>query len=205
MATGHRTSTKPVPAPLSRTGICLHDWKNFRNDFEEYIYYEKMLNNGDYEDYYYKPTSEIRKVAELLRVIGKEWQEVYHTFDVTKIGTLTKVLDNFERYCEKMAVSNTVPEAFKFHTRQQQPGEKFDDFYADITQQADLCAFGKIKNHILRDKIVVGVADKILQEYLLTTIGLPLNSVALFCRFAENYKIELDKEVELWKKAHAVS
>lgn len=175
-------SLHSVPAPLSRTEICLKDWKDFKKKFEEYI--NNTVRISPPNDNYL--LSESDKVDELLKVMGKEWQEVYKTFlfDLKRGGpALAQVLHAFEMYCK-----NPVVEAFKFHSRGQKPGEKFGEFLASIRQQAEFCEFGSFKERMLLDKIVVGVSDKILQQQLLSTKGLTLDTAVLLGGFAEIYQ-----------------
>lgn len=197
-------STSPLPAPLTRSEISMEDWTDFRKKFENYIKGVTISSQKDRNNYiynnssgYYTPSEE-RKVAKLLKVIGAGWEEVYNKFPIDRSSgqTLQEVLNLFEDYC-KINDINSLPASFKFHTRRQQPGEKFDDFLADICNKAEVCRFGYLKDRMILDRIVVGVSDRILQKQLLSSNkGLPLDTVIMLCRFAEIYRSQCVKEIE---------
>jgi len=61
---------------------------------------------------------------------------------------------------------------FKFFTRIQQEGEKFDNFLAEIKKLSQTCDFGTMLDRMIQDKIVLGIRDKVLQERLLRKISI---------------------------------
>jgi len=80
---------------------------------------------------------------------------------------------------------NLVVERFKFNRRVQDPHESFDNFLTDLKKLLRSCEFSDQTDGLLRDRIILGVADKSLQERLLRVPDLPLDQTLKLCRAAE--------------------
>ena len=62
----------------------------------------------------------------------------------------------------------------KFNNRVQQPDETAEDFVLSVKLQAEYCAFGDFKSSAIRDRVVAGVRDRLLQQKLLNEETLTL-------------------------------
>nr|XP_029717921.1 uncharacterized protein LOC109430395 [Aedes albopictus] len=64
----------------------------------------------------------------------------------------------------------------KFNIRVQQPDESLEDFVLSVKLQAEFCNFETFKDMAIRDRIVAGIRDKVLQQRLLNEEKLTLGS-----------------------------
>ena len=65
-----------------------------------------------------------------------------------------------------------IVERFKFHTRFRKPGESVTAFVSELRSIAKSCNFGDTLETMLRDRIVCGINDSIIQRLLLAEKGL---------------------------------
>ena len=61
---------------------------------------------------------------------------------------------------------NTIVERARFNTRKQNPDEPIDTFIQDLYRIAEDCEYGTLKDHLVWDRIVVGVRDDALSDRL---------------------------------------
>lgn len=58
-------------------------------------------------------------------------------------------------------------ERHKFNTRNQKEGESIQSYVADLRILASTCEYGALKDDLIRDKIVCGVASNTVRKQLL--------------------------------------
>ncbi|XP_067937197.1 uncharacterized protein [Watersipora subatra] len=118
-----------------------------------------------------------QQTANLLLLMGSDSVPIYNqfTFHATEEGR-TKILDNviamFDRHFEP--VKNVIFERVRFNSIKQGT-QSIHQFITQIHSQADNCDYGTIRDEMVRDRIVVGVADDKLREYLIDVEDLDLN------------------------------
>ncbi|XP_058457114.1 uncharacterized protein K02A2.6-like [Malaya genurostris] len=83
-------------------------------------------------------------------------------------------------------VDSDLIQRYKFYNRVQGPNEKAEDFVLAVKLQAEFCAFGEFRETAIRDKLVMGVSDKALQEKLLNEENPSLATVE---RFIVNWEL----------------
>ena len=133
-------------------------WKLFQSQLKIYMVAKKFSELGEEE-----------KIANALVLMGSESVPIYEqfTFSDTVEGqkkTLDNVLKMFEKHCEP--VKNVIYERVKFNSMRQ--GDMtIHQFITAIQSQADVCEYGDMRNDLARDRIVVGVNDQKLREYLI--------------------------------------
>ena len=59
-----------------------------------------------------------------------------------------------------------IVQRFKFHSRFHQQGESVATFVAELQSLAELCNFGPTLNDMLRDRIVCGINEAVIQRRL---------------------------------------
>lgn len=125
------------------------------------------------------------KCAMLLNLIGEEALDLFNTFDLSEEDKkdYDKVMDAFEGYTSPK--SNVVMERFKFNMRNQQHEEPFTNFLTDLKRLIKSCEFGDQQDSLLRDRIILGIADKSLQERMLREVDLSLEKIVKLCRATE--------------------
>lgn len=114
-------------------------WKQFRRDWTYYEIASKIN----------KESGAVR-VAHLLNVIGKEGQDMFDTFNLSKEDRvdITKVLQEFESRC--LPVSNVIYKRYVFNQKAQEAGELLNHYITDVMKQAKLCKYGNLKDELMR-------------------------------------------------------
>ena len=67
-------------------------------------------------------------------------------------------------------------ERFKFHTRFHKPRESVIVFISELRSLAKSCNFGDTLETMLRDRIICGISDSIIQCYFLSKKELPFKT-----------------------------
>ena len=141
-------------------------WKSFKMQFEVFKVAKKYSDMSDEE-----------QISNMLVQMGNESVPIYAQFvycesKEARKKTLTNTIRMFDKYFEP--VKNVIYERAKFNTMRQ--GEKsIHQFIVELQNQADQCDYGTMKSDLIRDRIVVGVKDKKLREYLMDIDDLDLN------------------------------
>ncbi|XP_039299843.1 uncharacterized protein LOC120355483 [Nilaparvata lugens] len=163
-----------VPGPLRLDGNLAENFRKFKQNFEIYL-----LAAG-----HEKKDTKI-KTAILLNVIGEDAVELYNTFNLDDTGKsdYDKVIKQFQEYADPK--KNIVMERFHFNSRSQQENEPFNNFLTDLKKLVKSCEYKDQTDSLIRDRIVLGVFDKGLQERLLRVQDLTLDNAIDFCRAAE--------------------
>lgn len=174
------------PSPLMLCGNVAENWKKFKQRF---LLYLEALGSDK--------MSEKRKVAILLTVIGDESVEVYNTFTFEDANPkLDDVIAEFEKYC--LPIKNIVFERYKFYSISQKEGQSVDAYVTELKKAASSCEF-KEEEEMIRDRLVLGIRDNVMQERMLRESNLTLKKAAEFCRAYEtsqNQVKELQSSVE---------
>lgn len=180
-----------MPQPLSLDAVedLLPRWKKFKQQFQIF------LTAAGFER-----LSESRKAAILLNCIGADAQELYFNIlskdeDSQKYEEVLKAFDDY--FTPKQ---NEVINAFIFNNRKQEEGESFDNFYTQIKKLVKNCAYNDMEDRMLRDRIVMGISDKNLQQKLLEVNDLTLDKAVNRCRAAElskEHMKNIQKQAEL--------
>lgn len=163
-----------IPSPLNLNGNLAENFRKFKQNFLIYLKASGLDKK-----------SEDVKVAILLNVIGEDSVELYNTFNLSEdsANEFKDVLKAFEEYTSPK--KNIVIERFNFNSRSQDPCETFDNFVTDLRKLVKSCEYETQQDKVLRDRIVLGISDKSLQERLLRSSDLSLDKTIEFCRAAE--------------------
>ena len=113
------------------------------------------------------------QVGTFFNYAGLGAQEVASHFEWAEDDGLSALLELFEAYCNPRR--NVVLERYNFHARMQQPGESITTFLAALRSLAKTCDFPDLDN-MLRDRLVMGVADPATQRALLRQADLTLTA-----------------------------
>ncbi|GBN25570.1 hypothetical protein AVEN_229414-1 [Araneus ventricosus] len=162
------------PLGLSVDGNVAENCRKFKQQFT--IYMKK--SGHDRKDSYVK-------VVIFLNAVGEETIELFNTFDLQEEdrSDYDKVLTAFENHITPK--TNVVVQIFIFNSRMQDIDECFDAFYTDLRKLVKSCEFGNQADSVVRDRIVLGIADSGLQERVLREGNFSLARAAEICRAAE--------------------
>uniref|UniRef100_A0A1Y1JV53 RNA-directed DNA polymerase n=1 Tax=Photinus pyralis TaxID=7054 RepID=A0A1Y1JV53_PHOPY len=142
---------------------------------------------------------EKRKIAIFLNVAGEEAQEVYTTLGLTneQKAKYDEVIKAFQEYCKPR--NNETYDRFKFFSRNKNTEETYDSFIKDLKVLAKPCNFGDQEDSLIRDRLILGITDVVLQERLLRQTKLTLKDAEQHCRLTEVTR----RQVEGLKEEHA--
>lgn len=158
---------------LKMTGNLSENWRRFKRNFDIFMTAAELTTKPD-----------LTKVSTLLNAIGEEAVDVFDTFGLTEEQRTqyNVVVKAFADFCTPK--KNEVYERYVFYQRKQKEGEVFDLFLMDIKKLVRTCGFAD-ENQMLRDQIVMGIADQRLQTRLLEIADLTYDTAVQKCRTNE--------------------
>ncbi|XP_063379797.1 uncharacterized protein LOC134673948 isoform X2 [Cydia fagiglandana] len=115
--------------------------------------------------------------------MGDKGVEIYNSFNLEPKQTFEEVLKKFNAYF--IPKVNITMQRHKFFTRAQGATESFDDFLTDLQNRSMTCNFSDKREELVRDVIVIGLANTAMKERLLRTEDLTLQKTITMCRAAE--------------------
>ena len=164
------------PEPLSFEGNVSLNWKNFKQEVEIFI----AAAHGEKDA---KTKAYIFLNLAGREAIEKEKSFVYAPAVLNEDGGVRVAAESresievlkrkFAEICDPRG--NVIMERHKFNTRVQKVGEPFQSFVADLRILANTCEYGTLKDELIRDKIVCGVASPLIRKQLLKERGLTLD------------------------------
>ena len=94
--------------------------------------------------------------------MGAESEYVFTQFGLTEdeAKDYTLVIGRFEGHFRPER--NVIHERAMFHQRSQHSGESAESYIRSLYEMAENCYFGTAKDDCIRDRLVVGVLDKML-------------------------------------------
>ena len=109
------------------------------------------------------------QISALIYAMGSEAENVFQQFKFDtekgeKDDDYDTVLKKFDLHF--VPKRNVLHERGQFFPRTQLPGETVEEFVRHLYELAEHCDFGDKKNEYLRDRIVLGMADRELSERL---------------------------------------
>ncbi|XP_055906014.1 uncharacterized protein LOC129941414 [Eupeodes corollae] len=167
------------PGPLLLDGNVKENWRKFNNMWK--IYTVATKTNTE---------SEAIQTARFLSCAGEKAIEIFQTLPLAESNKtkINEVIEAFEAYC--MPRSNVVYERYIFFSRNQKEGEPFEQFLSDIIKLAESCDFDCQKEDMIRDRIVMGIAEQNIRLQLLKTDNLDLTKAKELCRVAEQASMQ---------------
>ena len=128
------------------------------------------------------------QVNTLLHSMGSKSDDILATFGLTNDDSkkFDVVKDKFDGYFVKRR--NIIYERAKFNRRKQETGKSVDSFITDLYGLVEHCQFGLLHDEMIRDRIVVGLADQKLSEKLQLDADLTLEKAINSVRQSESVK-----------------
>ncbi|KAJ8707693.1 hypothetical protein PYW07_011370 [Mythimna separata] len=119
-------------------------------------------------------SSEKRKIAILLHLIGERGLNIFNTFNLKLDGsTLSEVKSKFDNFFEPRR--NVTMSRYAFFTRRQTKSESISDFLTDLEIKSKDCEFGTLRESLIKDIFIANmdndlshVRQRLLQEPDLT-------------------------------------
>ena len=81
--------------------------------------------------------------------------------------------------------TNVIYERYTFGCCKQGPGEPIDSFITKLRGKASSCEYRDLKDELIRDRLVLGIASESTRRRLLRERDLTLPTAVEICRLAE--------------------
>lgn len=162
-----------MPDRLSLNTNATKNWKIFRQRWQTYSTITDLNKLG------------IKKQkATFSYCLDDDALEAYNTFKIDEETTIEQILEMFEKFI--VGESNETYERFCFNKRNQEEGETFEMFYADLQRLIKSCNFcDGCQASLLKDRIVLGIVDSNVQRELLKIRKLTLDQTIDICKSSE--------------------
>ena len=163
------------PPPLNIDHNVSEEWKLFKQKWRNYAII-KSLNAHPREFC----------VALFLHTIGDEALKIYNGFTFVDEDNVTvdQIIAKFDTFA--LGETNETYERFVFNKRHQDENESFESFLSAIRSLSKTCNYcADCSDSIIRDRIVLGIADRNTQTSLLKERKLTLQQCVDICKSAE--------------------
>ena len=136
-----------------------------------------------------------KKVPVLLSVIGPKAYSLLRSLttpDVPKDKSFAELAKILKAHYEPQPI--LIAERYRFHRRDQNPGESTADYIAELKRLTTHCKFGDYLEQALRDRLVCGLRNDSVRKHLLTKTELTFataQELALSLEAAERQANEL--------------
>ena len=135
-----------------------------------------------------------RKVILLTEMGGKAYQVIRNLLVPSTPGeaTFNQIVTLMQEHTKP--TPSVIVQRFKFNTRDRQPNESIANFMAALREIAQYCDYGLTLDEMLRDRLVSGVQNAVIQKKLLAEKDLTFKSaleIALALEIADKNAREL--------------
>ncbi|XP_042072880.1 uncharacterized protein K02A2.6-like [Haplochromis burtoni] len=163
----------PEPFDFSKP----HEWTRWVRRFERF----RQASN-------LSASSEENQVNTLIYCMGDEADDVLRGLKLSDVDQrdYAKVRDSFHNFF--IVRKNVVYERARFNMRKQEPNETVDAFVTALHALAEHCNYGPLHDELIRDRIVVGLADTRLSERMQMEKDLDLDKAINMARQSEEIK-----------------
>ena len=139
----------------------------------------------------------------LLHVIGKDALDIFNSFQIEDENLkLSTVVAKFEAYF--IPTNNITYKRYKLFSCDQKSGISFDQYLAELYVLCKSCEFQDLRDSLIRDHIVCGIADNGLRERLLREKNLTLDRTIDLCRAAQSSCVQVKELSKSEIAVHAV-
>ena len=133
-------------------------------------------------------TSSENQVNTLMYCMGEKSDDILQSLNLSEEeqDNYDAIKGGFQRFFIRK--KNVIYERAVFNRRIQEKGESVDDFITALHKQADRCNYRDLKEELIRDRIVVGIANIKLSEKMQLDGGLTLETATDMAKVAETRK-----------------
>ncbi|UYV65080.1 hypothetical protein LAZ67_3003056 [Cordylochernes scorpioides] len=139
------------------------DWPRWKQRFSRY----RLLSNLNAKEQEYQITA-------LIYHMGERAEEIHSAFKLSAddAKNLDKIIEAFDNHF--IGKRNVVYEWALFGLRSQRPEETINEFVTVLHRISEHCEYANLREEIIRDRIVLGVKDRKLEEELMLNENLTL-------------------------------
>ena len=165
--------TPPEPFPFSKP----EEWSRWIRRFERFRIASKLNEEEDNA-----------QLNMLLYCMGDRADDILQSFKYAEgeredYATVKKKLDDYF-----IPQRNVIYERALFNSRKQEPGEPVEEFITALHTLVEYCDYGDLRDQMVRDRIVVGLANAKLSEKLQLDRKLTLDSAVTQARQDETVR-----------------
>ena len=165
--------TPPEPFPFSKP----EGWSRWIRRFERFRIASKLNEEEDNA-----------QLNMLLYCMGDRADDILQSFKYAEgeredYATVKKKLDDYF-----IPQRNVIYERALFNSRKQEPGEPVEEFITALHTLVEYCNYGDLRDQMVRDRIVVGIANAKLSEKLQLDRKLTLDSAVTQARQDETVR-----------------
>ncbi|KAL1474988.1 hypothetical protein MTO96_037619 [Rhipicephalus appendiculatus] len=128
------------------------------------------------------------QVNTLIYAMGREAEDVLASLKLSDAEKLNYVAVTRAFAKHFVPRTNVIYERAKFNSRKQEAHESVDAFVTELYRLAETCEYGDLKEELIRDRLVVGLADTQLSEKLQLNAELTLEAAVTAARNSETIK-----------------
>lgn len=165
------------PQALNLEGNIAENWKLFKQKWNNYY----IITRLDLQQQKYQ-------VALLLHTMGDDALKVYNGFQFESDEderTCQEIIDKFDNFA--VGEVNESYERYVFNKRDRKDGESFESFLSAIRTLVKSCNYCEnCIDSIVRDRILLGIRDTVIQTALLKERNLTLKTCIDICKANEN-------------------
>lgn len=148
------------------------------------------------------------QVNSLLYAMGMEAETIFASFrfaEAAHSSDYKQVVDKFNEHF--IPRRNIIHERAVFHQRSQKTGESVEAFVRGLYELAEHCEFGAQRDEHIRDRLVIGIADRGVSQRLQMESDLTLERAVQMARQAElvktqNSAVAMSVEVAALQQRH---
>lgn len=152
-------------------------------NFENFV-----LNRKDYEIATamdkWPPENEGYKVKIFMSALrNKALIKYYNRFQLTEQDSVKNIIEAIKK--KLSSKKNVIYDRPMFNSCNQWKNETFDEYLLKLNKLVEKCEFNSFKDDLLRDKVVIGIKNKELQNKLMTKADLTLEKAIDSCKVEE--------------------
>ena len=153
------------------------DWERWIRRFERFRQASNLHSS-----------SQQNQVNTLMYCMGDEADDVLKGLNLTAAGQ--QVYDSVKTAFHDFFIvsKNVIYERARFNMRKQEENESVDSFVTALYALAEHCEYGALHNELIRDRLVVGLADTRLSERMQLDKDLTLDKAISMARQSEEIK-----------------
>ena len=131
------------------------DWSRWKRRFQQFRIASALDTQSD-----------SKQICTLLYSMGEEAEMVLASMNISESDSKSyvKVLGKLDEYFHVR--HNVIFERARFNRRDQMESESGDQYITELYYLADRCSYGSLTPEMIRDRLVVGIRNKILSERL---------------------------------------
>ena len=135
---------------------------------------------------------EARQVNTLLYCLGERAEYIFASFNLSKADAkkFYVVIERFNQFF--IVKKNVIFEKVQFNKRKQAPSETANDFFPALFKLSETCEYGELRDQLMRDRLVVEIADAKLSEKLQMDKDLTLERAIITIKQVEQVRGQQD-------------